>query len=42
MRLPWLKELWPSAWLALTGVAMLGWIIGIGWVAVAVVRWLLS
>ena len=31
---------WPWAWLALTGVVTLGWLIGIGWAAVKLVRWL--
>ena len=34
-----LKALWPWAWIALTGVATLGWLIGIGWSAVALARW---
>jgi hypothetical protein len=29
-------------WLALMGVATLGWIIGLGWVAVALVGWLIG
>jgi hypothetical protein len=36
------RELWPWAWLALTGLATLGWVIGLGWVAFAVVRWLIG
>jgi hypothetical protein len=35
-----LKELWPWAWLVVTGVATFGWLIGICWVGVALVRWL--
>jgi hypothetical protein len=31
---------WPWAWLAVTGVVTLGWLIGIGWAAVEFVRWL--
>ena len=33
---------WPWAWLAVTGVVTLGWLIGIGWVAVKLVRWLID
>ena len=29
-------------WLALMGVATLGWMIGLGWAAVALVRWLIG
>jgi hypothetical protein len=32
--------IWPYAWLALTGVAMAGWLVGIVWLAVLLVRWL--
>jgi hypothetical protein len=31
---------WPWAWLALAGVATVGWVIGLGWAAVALARWL--
>jgi hypothetical protein len=31
-----------SVWLALMGVATLGWMIGLGWAAVALVRWLIG
>src|ERR1700736_6129436 len=34
------RVLWPWAWLAVTGVATLGWLIGIGWAAVELVEWL--
>ncbi len=37
-----LGALWPLAWLALAGVATLGWIIGLGWAAVALVGWLIA
>jgi hypothetical protein len=37
-----LSALWPWVWLALMGVATLGWIIGLGWVAVALVGWLIG
>jgi hypothetical protein len=33
---------WPWVWLALTGVATVGWLIAMGWAAVAIVRWLLD
>jgi hypothetical protein len=36
-----LRALWPWVWIALMGVANLGWMIGLGWVAVALVRWLI-
>jgi hypothetical protein len=32
----------PWVWLALMGVATLGWMIGLGWAAVAFVRWLIG
>jgi hypothetical protein len=32
---PWL---WPWAWLVVTGVVTLGWLIGIGWAAVELVK----
>jgi hypothetical protein len=38
-RLSWV---WPWVWLALMGVATLGWMIGLGWAAVALVRWLIG
>jgi len=34
------RLLWPWAWFALVGVATLGWVIGLGWAAFALVRWL--
>jgi hypothetical protein len=34
------RALWPWAWLVVTGVATLGWLIGICWGGVALVRWL--
>jgi hypothetical protein len=37
-----LRALWPWVWLALMGVATLGWAIGLAWVAVAVVRRLIG
>jgi hypothetical protein len=37
-----LSALWPWVWLALMGVATLGWMIGLGWAAVALVRWLIG
>ena len=37
-----LLALWPWVWLAMMGVATLGWMIGLGWVAVALVRWLVG
>jgi hypothetical protein len=37
-----LGELWPAVWLALAGVATLGWLIGIVWAAVKFVRWLID
>jgi hypothetical protein len=37
-----LSALWPLVWLALMGVATLGWMIGLGWAAVAFVRWLIG
>jgi len=33
------RTLWPWAWLALTAVVTLGWLIGIGWAAVELVQW---
>jgi hypothetical protein len=32
------RALWPMALLAIAGVATLGWLIGIGWAAVELVR----
>jgi hypothetical protein len=32
--------IWPLAWLALSGVAMVGWLLAIGWIAVTFVGWL--
>jgi hypothetical protein len=32
--------LWPWAWLAVTGVVTLGWLIGICWAGFELVRWL--
>ena len=37
-----LSGLWPWVWIALMGVATLGWMIGLGCVAVALVRWLIG
>jgi hypothetical protein len=37
-----LGALWPAVWLALAGVATLGWLIGIVWAAVKFVRWLID
>jgi hypothetical protein len=34
------RRVWPWAWLAVTGVVTLGWLIGIGWAAVELVEWL--
>jgi hypothetical protein len=36
------RALSPRAWLALSGVAMLGWLIAIFWTAVEFVRWLVG
>jgi hypothetical protein len=36
------RAMWPWAWLALTGVATVGWLIAMGWTAVTLVRWLLD
>jgi hypothetical protein len=36
------RALLPWVWLALMGVATLGWMIGLGWAAVAVVKWLIG
>jgi hypothetical protein len=36
------KPLWPWAWLALEGVATVGWLFAISWGAVALARWLLG
>jgi hypothetical protein len=36
---PW-RALWPWAWLAVTGLVTLGWLIGIGWAAVELFQWL--
>ena len=36
------RALWPSAWLALAGVLTLAWTLGLGWGAVALVRWLVG
>jgi hypothetical protein len=36
------KAVWPWAWLALEGVATIGWMIALGWAAVAFARWLLG
>ena len=36
------KPLWPWAWLALEGVATVGWLIAIAWATVAFARWLLG
>jgi hypothetical protein len=35
-----LRTLWPWTWFALTGVATLGWLIGLGWAALKLARWL--
>jgi len=32
--------LWPVVWLALIGVVTLGWLIGIGWTVIELIRWL--
>jgi hypothetical protein len=37
-----LIALWPWAWLALVVVASVGWAIGLGWAAVALVGWLIG
>jgi|SRR6476620_8308011 hypothetical protein len=34
------RKLWPWAWLAVTGLATLGWLFAIGWAAVELVHWL--
>jgi hypothetical protein len=34
------RALWPWAWLAVTGVVTLGWLIGICWAGFELVRWL--
>jgi hypothetical protein len=35
-----LRTLWPAGWLVLTGIATIGWLIGMGWAAVELIRWL--
>lgn len=35
-----LRAIWPYVWLALSGIAMAGWLAAIVWIAVAFVRWL--
>jgi hypothetical protein len=37
-----LSALWPWVWLALMGVVTLGWMIGLGWVTVALVGWFIG
>jgi hypothetical protein len=37
-----LSALWPWVWLALSGVATLGWMTGLGWAAVRLVGWLIG
>jgi len=37
-----LSALWPWVWLALMGVASLGWMIGLGWAAVRLVGWVIG
>jgi hypothetical protein len=32
------RALWPWAWLAVTGVITIGWLIGMGWAAVELVK----
>jgi hypothetical protein len=32
------RTLWPWSWLVVTGVVTLGWLIGIGWAAVELVK----
>jgi hypothetical protein len=32
--------IWPWIWLALTGVATVGWLCGLAWAAVALAQWL--
>jgi hypothetical protein len=34
------RALWPWAWLVVTGVATLGWLIGIGWAGFKLAQWL--
>jgi hypothetical protein len=36
------KVVGPWAWLALEGVATVGWLIAIGWTTVTLARWLLG
>lgn len=35
-----ISALWPWAFLAVAGVLTLAWVMGLGWIAVALVRWL--
>jgi hypothetical protein len=37
-----LSGLWPWVWLALSGVATLGWMIGLGWAAARLVGWVIG
>jgi hypothetical protein len=37
-----LSAVWPWVWLALSGGATLGWMIGLGWAAVSLVGWLIG
>ena len=37
-----ITALWPGAFLALAGAVTLAWAIGLGWAAVALVRWLVG
>jgi hypothetical protein len=32
--------IWPYTWLALVAVATVGWLLGLGWAAMTIVRWL--
>jgi hypothetical protein len=36
------RAIWPWAWLALEGVATVGWLIALGWATVVFARWLLG
>ena len=35
-------QIWPWLWLALTGVATVGWLIAIRWATVALAKWILD
>jgi hypothetical protein len=34
--------IWPYAWLALEGVATVGWVFALGWAAITLLGWLLG